>query len=242
MKFETKVIPNLADFGRDGKISPAGMLRIFEDLGSAHSESVGDGVRSARERGTAWVLTDWRVSGELSVDTAEELKAVTWSEKSASSIATHRHYAVYNQAGELCFRGTSKWVLFDIASQKIVRIPQELIALYDGESGSIYDDNGGKRLREPKEYEAEKEVALRRSDIDFNLHVHNLRSLDFAMEAIPQDVYDKADFAEIRITYKQQIKEGDELVCKYAHEDKLHYVGIYGKDGVLRSLAEFTER
>ena len=33
MKFETKIIPNLADFGRDGKISTAGMLRIFEDLG-----------------------------------------------------------------------------------------------------------------------------------------------------------------------------------------------------------------
>lgn len=242
MKFETKVIPNLEDFGRDGKVTPAGMLRIFEDLGSAHSESVGDGVRSARERGSGWVLTEWRLSCEKPVDTAEPLNAVTWSEKSASSIASHRHYGVYNAEGELCFRGTSKWVLFDIASQKIVRIPQELIGLYNGETGSIFEDNGGKRLREPKEYESEREVALRRSDIDFNLHVHNLRSLDFAMEALPQEVYDRADFAEIRITYKQQIKEGDELVCKYTHEDKCHYVGVYGKDGVLRSLAEFTER
>ena len=242
MKFETKIIPNLADFGRDGKISTAGMLRIFEDLGSVHSESVGDGVKSAIERGTAWVLTDWRLSCEKPVYTAAELKAVTWSEKSSSSIASHRHYGVYDAAGELCFKGTSKWELFDIAAQKIVRIPQELIGLYEGEYESIYDDNGGKRLREPKEYISETEVTLRRSDIDFNQHVHNLRSLDFAMEAIPQEVYDRADFAEIRITYKQQIKEGDELVCKYTSEDKVHYVGVYGKDGVLRSLAEFTER
>lgn len=242
MKYESLVIPNLTDFGRDGKISPAGMLRIFEDLGSAHSESVGDGLKSALDRGTAWVLTDWRLSCEKAVYAAEELKTVTWSEKSSSSIATHRHYGVYNAQGELCFRGTSKWVLFDIGSQKIVRIPQELIELYDGEAESIFDDNGGKRIREPKVFDRETEVALRRSDIDFNRHVHNLRSLDFAMEALPQEVYDRGDFSEIRITYKQQIKEGDELICKYRGEEKIHTVAVYGKDGILRSIAEFTER
>ena len=242
MKFETKVIPNLQDFGRRGTLSCAGMLRIFEDLGSAHSESVGDGILGAQTRGTAWVLTEWRLSNERPVNTAAGLKAVTWSEKSASTIASNRHYLVYDESGELCFRGTSKWVLFDINAQKIVRIPQELIGPYDGEEETAFNDNGGKRLREPKEYEQETEISLRRCDIDFNRHVHNLRSLDFALEALPQEVFDRADFAQIRITYKQQIKEEEKLVCKYAHEYKVHYVGIYGGDGVLRSLVELTER
>ncbi len=241
MKFETKVIPNLQDFGRDGCLSCAGMLRIFEDLGSAHSESVGDGILSAQQRGTAWVLTEWRLSSEKPVNTASGLKAVTWSEKSASTIASNRHYMVYDDEGELCFRGTSKWVLFDIEAQKIVRIPQELIGPYDGEEETAFEDNG-KRLREPKEYEREICMSLRRSDIDFNRHVHNLRSLDFALEALPQEIFSKADFAQIRISYKQQIKEGETLTCKYTHEDKVHFVGVYGPDGTLRSLVELTER
>ena len=94
MKFETKIIPNLADFGRDGKISTAGMLRIFEDLGSAHSESVGDGVKSAIERGTAWVLTDWRLSCGKPVYTAAEQRPSGSS--GSCTLSDNRGFAIHS--------------------------------------------------------------------------------------------------------------------------------------------------
>ena len=95
------------------------------------------------------------------------------------------------------------------------------------------------RLKEPKVYESEMPYRVRRSEIDLNGHVHNLCYLDFALEALPEDVYHNRDFHDIRITYRKEIgAEEKDVLFKYHNEDGIHTVGIYGADGILRALVE----
>ena len=61
--------------------------------------------------------------------------------------------------------------------------------------------------------------------------MHNLYYLDLAYEALPQDVYEKRPFDEIRIMYKKEIKLGDVVVCKYSYENNKHIVVIESQDG-----------
>ena len=93
------------------------------------------------------------------------------------------------------------------------------------------------KLREPDRYTQQICLSLRRSDIDYNEHVHNLCYLDFALEALPLSVYQRqADFHKLRIVYKSPVKAGTTLVCRYAAEEQRHIVGIYGEDEGLRTL------
>ena len=93
------------------------------------------------------------------------------------------------------------------------------------------------KLREPDRYAQQICLSLRRSDIDYNEHVHNLCYLDFALEALPLSVYQRqADFHKLRIVYKSPVKAGTTLVCRYAAEEQRHIVGIYGEDEGLRTL------
>lgn len=94
------------------------------------------------------------------------------------------------------------------------------------------------RLRTPTEYSAETELKLRRSDIDFNGHVHNTRYIDFALQALPTDSFDRESFSKIRISYKKPVTENNAVTLKYISQESKETVGIYG-DGILCCLVEF---
>ena len=95
------------------------------------------------------------------------------------------------------------------------------------------------RLLEPREYSAQTTLSIGRRDIDLNGHVHNLCYLDFAYEALPEAVY-RAEFCDIRIAYRKEIRPYETIACKYVEKDGAHTVGIYGENGVLRALVAFS--
>jgi acyl-ACP thioesterase len=70
--------------------------------------------------------------------------------------------------------------------------------------------------------------------------VHNLTYLDYALETIPQDVYDKMDFTKIRISYKSAVKQSDKIVCKYAFVNEKHIVNIFDQNNELKTAIELS--
>ena len=75
-----------------------------------------------------------------------------------------------------------------------------------------------------------KQNKVIKRDIDINNHVHNLYYLDFAYEALPEDVYRADECNNIEVMYKKQIKLADEIVCLYAKEENENIVSIKSKD------------
>ena len=63
------------------------------------------------------------------------------------------------------------------------------------------------------------EYTVVRRDIDLNKHMHNLYYLDLAYETLPEEIYAKRPFNNVRITYKKEIKLGDCICCEYAKKD-----------------------
>ena len=70
----------------------------------------------------------------------------------------------------------------------------------------------------------------RRRDIDVIGHMHNLYYLYLAYEALPEEEYSKRPFNHIRIQYKNQIKLGETVICKYAKVDGENVVVIKSED------------
>ena len=86
------------------------------------------------------------------------------------------------------------------------------------------------KLKEPVEIQSKTEYSVSRRDIDINNHVHNLYYLDYAYEALPEEVYRAEECNNIEIMYKKQVKLGDEIVCNYTKEDNQNIVTIKSKD------------
>ena len=196
----------IEDFGKDGRLSIFGILRIFENLGNRHSDSAGDSVFKYDGTTNAWVLTEWKIEVNEYPLYSDKIKIETWAEQLQSPLVAVRNFALYKN-DRLCIKGTTRWVLFDIKAQRLCKIEKELLEKYQPENKSIFEESKLDKIQIPSDFILEKKIELRKSDFDFNNHVHNLIYIDYALETLPDEVYENQNFSKIRITYKTAIKK-----------------------------------
>ncbi len=231
--------PTLEDFGRNGRLEEQAILRMLENISCYHSDSLGLGAADMEQTHLAWILLEWKVRILKNMTYGKYYRLTTWSRGMASFCTTLRDFEIYDEAGELCVVASSKWTPVDSVSKKLIRITDELLDVYGTEEKAVFEGDGLIRLKEPKVYEWEMSYRVRRSEIDLNGHVHNLCYLDFALEALPEEIYHARDFHDIRITYRKEISAGEkDIVLKCHAENGVYTVGIYGADGILRALVE----
>lgn len=239
MVFSQTYHTNIEDYNRKGKLSLEAILRIFENIGSHHSDSVGDGVVLGSLNGHAWILTEWNIRTPHRPGYTKQFNVSTWSRGKMSSCTSSRDYLITDNDGKEISLGSAKFALFDPASGKLTKISDELLLRYSPEPDKkAFDDTVFPKLREPSEYILEKNIPLRRCDIDFNAHVHNLSYLNFALEILPKDVYLEDNFTELRILFKKEISECEEIIAKYTTDNDSHIIGIYSTDETLHSLIQ----
>ena len=229
--------PLIEDFHADGEMKIESVLKILENSGSRHSDLAGNNVLEGSSNGMAWILTDWYVEIDSRPRYGSKIKAKTWSQGATSIFGTSRDFELYCN-GEICGRGTTRWVLYDVLSSRPKKAEPDLMEKYGPESISVFGSVKLPKITVPESFEREIKLMPRRNDIDFNFHVHNLVYVDYAMEVLPEDVYRKHDFKKIRINYKSGVKEGEEIVVKYAPSEKGHTVCIFGTDGSLKTAIE----
>lgn len=229
--------PRISDYDRNGKLSYEAILQILETAGSHHSDTVGDSVIEGSQSGIAWILTEWRVQVLRRTDSKEKLQIATWVRGKAPASTVFRDFILTDENGNEVIRAEAKFALLDLAAGRLTRISEELFASYLPEDKTVFD-TAASRLRAPAEFDYEQTITLRKSDIDFNGHVHNTRYMDFALEVLPAEIYKKRNISDIRIVYAKPVKEGSVVTIKKLDEEKRYLICVYSDD-VLCTLCEF---
>ena len=153
--------PGVADFDRDGKLAYEAILRILENTASRHSDSSGDDVIDGSRRGITWVLTDWRVEIVRRPQSKAPLQVATWVRDNAPVGRVFRDYTITDTSGTELVRAESRLILFDLCTEKIVRIDRERFASYQPEARSVFPDTAP-RLRAPAVFDTQTVLPLRR--------------------------------------------------------------------------------
>lgn len=236
MIFKEKFKIGLKDIGKDNQIKNRAILEIFENIGSYHSDKVEYGANNIHKTGVTWVLLDWKIKVIKRPKYGETLDVHTWG-RNMVKFYTHRDYEVYNEKGELCIIGTSKWTLIDIEKRKIAKITEEIVNSYEPEEKHVFLEEGLDKIKIPEKFDKEITYKVARRDIDMVGHMHNLYYLDLAYEALPQKVYEQRPFQNVRVSYKKEIMLGDIVVCKYTQEQNEHKIVIENKEtGIIHAI------
>ena len=230
--------PLLEDYKKNGDMLLGSILKILENSGNKHSDAAGDAILEGSSNGKAWVLTDWYIELIAYPKYGDKILARTWSEPVNHPLICTRDFEMYCN-GELTVKGMTKWILLDLEKGRPCKITQEIIDKYQPEDKQTFPGSKLDRIVTPESFDKETAISIRRSDIDFNDHVHNLTYLDYALEGLPQEIYDKRDFKKLRISYKMAVKSGEEIICKYKNNEGHHICCIYGKSGDLKTQIEF---
>lgn len=218
------------DIGKGNCIKNRGILEIFENIATHHSDIVGYGPNDVENTQITWILLDWKLQVLKRPRYGQILNVNTWGRTIAGELKktyTYRDFEMYDEDNNLCAIGTSKWVVVNINTGKIMKIEEELIKKYQIENKNVFNLDELDKIKAPEVFDNEITYKISRRDIDLNGHMHNLYYLDLAYEALPEDVYEKRPFNNVRIQYKREVKIGDVIKCKYTFNNNQHIITMY---------------
>jgi len=222
--FHTRIA--YADIGQDLCLSLSGAMRMMQEAAIIHSDLSGYSVMDVERTRVVWMLVQWRVRMVGKAKWNEAVEVVTWPQ-TMEKLTSARCFQIRRESGELIAVAESNWILVNVDTGRVMRIPQTVADAYELVPDGVFQ-TPVQRLGQQVGRETYSCYVLRR-DIDTNHHVNNLIYLDYAREALPEDIWEK-EFPEVVVRYHRQLLRGDRIHCYYEKTENGHMIQICGDD------------
>lgn len=227
--YKCKYRIGFTDIYKNNEINNRAIIKILENAGGMHSDSIKCGYSDVERTCRGWVILAWKIKVLSRPKYNTEVETHTWV-RDINKIFTYRDYKMYDEDGNLAVIATSKWAMIDVKRGKIAEITSKIEEDYQPEDISVFEERKIDKLAEPETVILKRDCPVLRGDIDMNGHVHNVNYLNYAYETLPAEVYENETLNNIEIMYKRQIKLGDKIVCLYTKEENKHIVTIKSED------------
>lgn len=214
-KFERIFKVEYYDIGEDRKATDKGVLKYMQKIASMHSDEMGCGLEELAKENLGWIIMNWKLKVINKPKYNDNIVVKTWVRK-IDKLYFYRDFEILNEKGEKMAIATSRWILMDIEKKVAKKVEDKFINLHTIHEEEVFSNHKFIKIKEPAAYKEEFVYKIQRRDIDTNHHVNNLNYLDFAYETLPEEVYNNKRFKNIEISYKNEIKPNEEIVCKYS--------------------------
>lgn len=226
--FEFKTRVSYDDIDENLALTIRGAMGMMQEAAIIHSDRVGYSVNDVQKTQVIWMLVQWRIQMCGKVYWNDPVTVRTWP-RTMDRATSERDFEIVDGKGHTVARGESVWVLVSARTGRIIRIPPEVSQAYDlTQRRAIEDAFEIPVLAVPGTPRYVDKV--RKRDIDTNRHVNNRVYLDYAFEALPENV-GRNSFCEAVIRYRDQLVFGQGFCCSYDRLENRDVVEIRSDDG-----------
>ncbi len=168
----------------------------------------------------------------------EEITIKTWP-RILEKFYSYRDFEVYDKNNNLIAIASSKWIMVNTETGKIERMTEDIINAYGTVKKNVFDKPLNEKPREPEELKLSFEYTVQRRDIDTNGHVNNTHYIDYAIETLPNEIYNSFEINNVQIHYKKEIKFGEKIKCYYTYKNNKHVITIKNEnESILHALVK----
>jgi len=233
--FEKQFELRYFEMNKHGEASPTTILTLLEETASDHCSLIYHSLFDLLKQNIGWVL----VAGVLKIDRypkyKEKITIKTWLSKYALIKGT-RENIIYDEQGGIIGRAKGLWVFFDINRRRPVQIYEDIKEKWssDPEESIIY--NLTTKLKQIGAAKYIREFQIHRFDIDMNLHVSNIKYLNWVLETMPDEIMDNCYLHLIEGRFLSEAKLGNTIVS-YTEPETLknnfdHMIKVKGNNQV----------
>ena len=196
--------------GPDGLATLPTICNYLQEAASLNAESLkfSKSDFDAAGENISWVLTRLKVRMDRFPAWEDHVHVATWP-RGGRKIVAWRDFLLADDAGGVLGRATSEWMLIDLATRKVVPVPQEVFAVADTSRWAVLCDEDFARFRWPAETAdvISQTFRARRGDIDLNGHVNNVHYVEWMLEALPDGFRPNA----CEVVFKAETLVGEEV-------------------------------
>lgn len=225
------------DVDKNNQLKSKAIIDLMQNTAGEHTDLNGDGLKDKEKTHMAWLALNWKVKVFTRPSYGKTLEVKTWIKKT-EHCCSWREFEVYC-GKKLVAIADSRWVLTNTESCKIIKVPEIFIEKYSPKGKGVFEEALQEKIKEPQNLKLAYEETIGRAKIDTNNHLNNLYYLDFAIESLPEEIYENTNFSNIQIMYKKQVKYKDTVKCFYAQENNKHIVVIKSEnEKILHAIVE----
>ena len=218
--------------GPDGEATMASVCNWLQEAASLNAAAMTFSKSDFEAAGEniSWVLTHLKVRMSRFPKWGETVSVLTFP-RGGRRIVAHRDFALSGADGEEIGRATSEWMIIDLASRKLVAIPEGVFAAANTVRDPVFGDEPLAKLRwDCREAAADALVfRARRGDIDLNGHVNNVHYVEWLMEGRPAAA---GRCRELDVVFKSETFAGEEVrVESVETEPGVYLHRVYAPDG-----------
>ncbi len=229
--------------GPEGRARVDTVCNYLQEAASLHAEALGFSKSNFASEGKdiSWVLTRLRVKMTRYPAWEERVRVVTYP-RGGRRIVAWRDFELFDEAGQLIGAATSEWMIINLATRKIVPIPEHVFACANTVRAPVLGEGPfATKIRWPEKAAplAEKAFRARRCDIDLNGHVNNVHYVEWLLEALPEPM---PPCGELELVFRSETFAGDEVRVSSCPTEAgafvLRCASATGQDHVLARYAQ----
>jgi acyl-ACP thioesterase len=195
----------------EGLLAPRALFAFLQEAAGGDAARAGYTMERLAEEQLAWVIQWMRVEVERYPARGETLSVATWARGFERAIAW-REFDVADGSGARLAVGTSRWAVVDLTARRLVRLPEFV------RSSSVPDrpralDRGPSVLEPATPPGIERRFEVRRGDLDVVRHVNNTRYVEWALEAVPDEVHESCRPSALEIAFRREAVYGDTVIA-----------------------------
>jgi acyl-ACP thioesterase len=195
-----------------GRLQVPILCQLLQEAATAHAAILGVAVESLIDSGVAWVLSRLHLEMDRWPATDEDITIETWPE-AASRLLTERRFEILDGSERRIGSVSTLWLVLDLERRRPVRLPAQVSdRLHEHELGNEPRRFGDLVAPEPVEHELG--FTVRRSDLDLAAHVNNTSYVEWAIEAVPEELWSTANLSELEIHFLSECHHGQRVVSR----------------------------
>jgi acyl-ACP thioesterase len=210
---------------RSSEVSPEGKAKLqsicdlLQETAGNHALELNFDVSQLRQKNLTWMLHRLHVKMNSFPEWRDHISIKTWP-SSGDTLRAYRDFLIEDSEGNNLGRCLSYWLMINTDTKKPIRMPEEVLRMAPSNSKHVLEIKKN-RIEVNQKIEGSKTFKVRRSDLDVNQHVNNVKYIEWALEALPSDKW----VNEIDIEFRAECTEHEEVKSGYAtSSDKNSYL------------------
>ncbi len=173
------------DFDRYGRMQPAAMLDLFQELAISHAEELGIGRASMLEKNVVWVVVRAKLEVVREPKFGSVVTVRTWPH-SLSRFSFIRDFSMRDEEGNLLVKATQEWVLMDFETRRFASAKDAYHGAHDFDEARAFEIKPRKISDVDTGMPDEPTYTVTPSftDIDVNGHVNNTVYANYVVNAL----------------------------------------------------------
>ncbi|WP_440998663.1 acyl-[acyl-carrier-protein] thioesterase [Fodinibius sp. SL11] len=184
------------------------ICNLLQEVAGNHARKLQFDITDLQQDELTWVLHRLNVKIDRFPKWREKVIIKTWP-SSGDGLRAYRDFLIMDKNGKIIGKSLSYWLIMNIQSRRPTRIPEEILQLAPDETDHVLPvTKAGFTDLDQADYSQQFEV--RKSDLDLNQHVNNVRYVEWALSCLPEN----ASVSEIDIKFMAESVLDDTILAE----------------------------